>query len=182
MQLRAPELRTSVGAAGPALETSRRKIATAGGKISRPVGLIVSRLQDRHIPGSLLARVLRCMNAGLDVFRAAVLSIVLTIATGQEAALICRAWCHPIGRAAAGCAHQDQTTRPGMTSHKDCRDAELGAIAFVREDPRRGATALVQGPVIIPPFALASSPDPRSSGAFLAPLTEAHTLPLVLRI
>ena len=118
--------------------------------------------------------------ASVDVFRATVLSIALTVAIGQEAALICRAWCHPIEGTAAGCTPHDQTTPPGLRNDESCRDAGLGAIAFVREDARRGATALVQGSVIIPPFAFASSP--RSSSAFLAPPNGASTIPLILRI
>lgn len=95
------------------------------------------------------------------MFRATVLSIVLTVAIGQEAALICGAWCHPIERTAAGCAHHDQTTLPGITSEEACRDAALGATAFVREDPRREATARAQGAAINPHFAFASSLDSR---------------------
>lgn len=116
------------------------------------------------------------------MFRATVLSIALTVAIGQEAALICSAWCHPIEGTAAGCTPHDQTTPPGLRNDESCRDEGLGAIAFVREDARRGATALVQGSVIIPPFAFASSPDTRPSGAFLVPPNGASTLPLILRI
>jgi len=116
------------------------------------------------------------------VFRATVLSIVLTVAIGQEAALICGVWCHPTEGTAAGCTHHDQTTPPGFRNAENCRDAELGAISFVREEPRRGATALVQGSVNVPPFAFAPSRNTRSGGAFLAPPTDTRTLPLVLRI
>jgi hypothetical protein len=123
------------------------------------------------------------MKPSADVFRATVLSIVLTVASGQEAALICGLWCQPIEGTAAGCTHQNQTTLPGIANEEYCRDAQLGANAFVREDARRGATALdVEGSVIIPPFAFAFSPDTRSGCDFLAPPTEARTSSLILRI
>ena len=121
------------------------------------------------------------MKPSVDVFRATVLSIALTVAIGQEAALICGVWCHPIAETAVGCTHHGQTTLPGLTSDETCRDGELGATAIVREDVRLGATVLVQGSVTVPPFAFASSPDTRSGGAFHAPPTGAQT-PLILRI
>jgi hypothetical protein len=73
------------------------------------------------------------------VFRAALFSIVLTLAVGQSAGLLCKVWCHD--GMSAGCAQQDSTTSPSVNADDDCRSAILGAVAFVREDARRTAPA-----------------------------------------
>ena len=46
------------------------------------------------------------------VLRAALLSIVLTVAAGQSVSLMYTVWCHPHEAATNGCEHQDPTTSP----------------------------------------------------------------------
>ena len=115
------------------------------------------------------------------MIRATVLSIVLTVAFGQEATLICGVWCHPIERTAAGCTHHDQTTLPGIASEESCRAAELGATPFVREDARREARALLQG-YISAPFAIASSQTASFNDVALAGPLQTRPSVLILRI
>src|SRR5206468_3091359 len=94
--------------------------------------------------------------ASINMFRAAVLSIVVTLAVGQNAALLCRAWCHPTEGTAAGCQHRNETTSPSVTGKDDCKHLAVGTIAFVREGGYRGKlTTDVQIAVATPRFAAA---------------------------
>lgn len=73
------------------------------------------------------------------VFRVALFSIVLTLAVGQNAGLLCQVWCHDA--TSTGCPHQDSTTSPSVRATDNCTNAVVGAVAFVREDGRRTAPA-----------------------------------------
>ena len=100
---------------------------------------------------------LALMGGEYHVFRAALFSIVLTLAVGQNADLLCKVWCHDA--TSAGCPHQDSTTSPGVSAEDSCRSAVLGAVAFVREDARSTAAAPdAQNAVVVPRFRLAPSP------------------------
>jgi hypothetical protein len=98
------------------------------------------------------------------VFRAALFSIVLTLAVGQNAGLLCKVWCHDA--TSVGCARQDSTTSPSVSAADSCRSAVLGAVAFVREDARRTAAAApdAQNALVVPRFRLAPSPTDLRSG------------------
>jgi hypothetical protein len=90
------------------------------------------------------------------VFRAALFSIVLTLAVGQNASLLCKVWCHDA--TSARCPHQDSTTSPSVSAHDNCRSDVGGAVAFVREDARRTAAAPdAQNALAVPRFLLALS-------------------------
>ena len=97
------------------------------------------------------------------MFRAALFSIVLTLAVGPSAGLLCKVWCHD--GTSAGCARQDSTTSPSVNADDTCRSAILGAVAFVREDARRTAAAPdAQNALAVPRFRLALSHTDLSSG------------------
>jgi hypothetical protein len=98
------------------------------------------------------------------VFRAAVLSIVLTLAVGQSAALLCRVWCDPHQAATTGCHHQGPTTSASVSGDDNCANVVLSA-AFVREDVRREASGPAAWQVVaVPWFRFAPPPtDTRSS-------------------
>ena len=116
------------------------------------------------------------------VFRAVLFSIVLTLAVGQNAGLLCKVWCHDATSAA--CAHQDSTTSPSV-SGDDCRSAVLGAVAFVPEEGRRTAPPPdAQNALVILRFRLAPSPTDLRSGfeAGQRQLLEERPLILALRI
>lgn len=75
-----------------------------------------------------------------SVFRAAVLTIVLTLAATPSAALLCRTWCNPHAAAAEGC-HQAASTTSTIAAVRDtCEDQGLGAAAFLRANVRRGVS------------------------------------------
>jgi hypothetical protein len=75
------------------------------------------------------------------VFRAAALLIVLTLAVGQNAALLCSVRCGPHEAAITGCHHEEQATFPSVTGNDYCNHVALDGSAFVREDVRRCTSA-----------------------------------------
>lgn len=75
------------------------------------------------------------------MFRAAVLSIVLTLAVGPSAGLLCKTWCNPQAAAADGGHHAASTASTSVAADDTCEDLGLGAAAFLREDVRRGVSA-----------------------------------------
>jgi hypothetical protein len=91
------------------------------------------------------------------VFRAALFSIVLTLAVGQNASLLCKVWCPDA--TSAGCPHHDSTTSPSMSTEDSCSTFVLAAVAFVREDARRTVAAPDgQNALEVPRFRLFFSP------------------------
>jgi hypothetical protein len=117
-------------------------------------------------------RVLPLNVASIDVFRAAVVSIVLTLTLGQNASVLCRIWCHPAADAAsASCEHQNVGTSPGVTGSDRCTQSSAGATAFIREDLRRGGSATdADHSVVVAQFRLAPPATPSSSRRFASPL------------
>jgi hypothetical protein len=98
------------------------------------------------------------------VFRATLFSIVLTLAVGQNAALLCKVWCYPPDATSAECNHQDSTTPPSVRGDDKCNNVAAGAVVFVRQDGRRTASAPdAQNAVIVPRFRFVPPPtDSRS--------------------
>lgn len=91
------------------------------------------------------------------VFRATLVSIVLTLAVGQDASVLCQAWCHDATPAA--CTHHGSTTSPSVSGDDSC-GVVLGAATFVREDARRTAAAPdAQNALVVPRFLLPASPN-----------------------
>jgi hypothetical protein len=116
-----------------------------------------------EIPAFLAGAGLAVRSGEYHVFRTALFSIVLTLAVGQYATLLCTVWCHDA--TSAGCPHQDSTTSrdltasAGMSADDNCGSAFVGAVAFVREDaPRTAAAPDAQNALIVPRFRLAPSP------------------------
>ena len=90
------------------------------------------------------------------MFRSALFSIVLTLAFGQNASLLCKVWCPDT--TSARCPHQDSATSPSVSAHDNCRSDAGGAVAFVREDARRTTAAQdAQNALAVPRFLLALS-------------------------
>ena len=98
------------------------------------------------------------MSGEYHVFRAALFSIVLTLAVGQNASLPCEVWCHDA--TSAGCPHQGSTTSPSVSADDSCSSVVVGAVAFVREDGWRTAAAPdAQKALVVPRFRLPPSPS-----------------------
>jgi hypothetical protein len=126
---------------------------------------------------------LAVMGGEHHVFRAALFSIVLTLAVGQNASLLCKVWCHDA--TSVGCPHRDSTTSPSVSAHDNCRSDVGGAVAFVREDAQRTAAAPdAQNALVVPRFRLAPSPTdlrPSFESGRRLPLEE-RPLVIALRI
>jgi hypothetical protein len=123
----------------------------------------------RRSPPFLAGAGLALRSGEYHVFRAALFSIVLTLAVGQNASLLCKVVCHDL--ASAVCPHQDSTTSPDSTAFHsvsaddNCGSAFVGAVAFVREDARRTAAAPdAQNALVVPHFQLAPPPTDLRSG------------------
>lgn len=86
------------------------------------------------------------------MFRAAVLSIVLTLAAGQNVTLLCDLWCHSGEGMAGACEHQAQAAATGIVTNEVCA-VNANPVVFVREDGRRSAP----GPDVIGAVAVARS-------------------------
>ena len=130
--------------------------------------------------GKILAQVLPFFVPSSDVFRAALLSIVLTLAAGQDAALLCSVWCHSGGGMAGACEHQ----MPGVLANDDCA-VNVNPVIFVREDGGRSVSAPdVAGAIAVARFAF--TPPTAGTLSVYEPnsrlLLELRPLVLALRI
>ena len=72
-----------------------------------------------------------------SVLQAAVLAIVLMLAVGPNATLLCSVWCHP-DEAKTSCEHQSTTASPRVTGEDSCRTVPATLTTFVREEAKRG--------------------------------------------
>ena len=95
------------------------------------------------------------------MFPAALFSIVLTLAVGQNAGLLCQVWCYDA--TPAGCAHHSSTTSPSVSVDDSC-SAVVGAVAYVREDGRTATDPDAQNALVVPRFRLTPSPTDLRSG------------------
>ena len=116
----------------------------------------------------------------IDVFRAALLSIVLTLAVGQNASLLCAVWCHPLAGLTGACEHQEPSTSPSVADKDDCPEVSAPATSFVREDVRReGSAPDTLYAVVVPPFRF-SPPSQSVFGSKPGHRPPVDALPLVL--
>lgn len=93
-----------------------------------------------HLLATLMACLLRQEGRAPNVFRAAVVAIVLTLMAGPNARLLCLVSCHPEAVGAGPCEHQDQTSPPSVTANDSCPDISAASSAFVQEQVRRAAS------------------------------------------
>ncbi len=137
------------GIFGTDRRNSRRSSCPAASKPSKGQSFLRS---TPVLAGAALA----LMGDEYPVFRAALFSIVLSLVLGQDASLLCQVWCPD--SASAACPHQDSATSPSVSAHDNCRRDAGGAVAFVREDPRRTTAAPdAQNALAVPRFLLAVS-------------------------
>jgi len=86
-----------------------------------------------------------------SVFRVAVLSVVLTLAVGPNASLLCRTRCDQKAAAASGCHHEELTGSAIVAGDDGCDHVVLGVAVFLREDARRGVSAADAAHAIVVP-------------------------------
>lgn len=73
------------------------------------------------------------------MFRATVLSIVLTLVAGPNASVLCKAWCDPAAAATTKCHHEHGSLSATLTGTDDCGRAVPNSAVVVKEDARRSA-------------------------------------------
>jgi hypothetical protein len=117
------------------------------------------------------------------VFRAALFSIVLTLAVGQNADLLCEVWCHD--PTSAGCPHQGPTGSLSVGADDSCANVVLIAAAFVGEDARRTSPSPdAKNALVVPRFRFAAPSTDSGCGyeAGRLLLLDARPLLIALRI
>jgi hypothetical protein len=74
------------------------------------------------------------------MFRAIILSVLLTLGVGQNTPLICGVWCQAGDAGMMGlCEHHESALSPTISGREDCSIAR-GVSAFLVEDARRDVT------------------------------------------
>jgi hypothetical protein len=114
-----------------------------------------------------LAAFLRCYKLEHHVFRAVAFSVVLILAVGPSAALLCGARCHPQAAAASACHDEKPAASSAMAARPcdDCNRASLSAVQFLREDVQRSVSALdADHAILVPRYQLARSTSAADSG------------------
>lgn len=72
------------------------------------------------------------------MFRAAVLSLALTLASGPNVTLLCSISCHPQQQAMSSeCTHQKAIPSPRMSGEDGCPSPAAAATVFVRHETQR---------------------------------------------
>jgi hypothetical protein len=71
------------------------------------------------------------------VLRAALVSIVFTLTVGQNAAVLCRAWCDGQGAPASECHQTSAADGLSVTADEHCGEVVAAAAAALPEDVRR---------------------------------------------
>jgi hypothetical protein len=119
------------------------------------------------------------------MFRAVVLSIVLTLAAGPSTALLCRMLCDPQAAATDGCHHTTAAASTRVASEDRCDDRGLSVAGFVREDVRPSGSASKRHYAVSVPryhLALATTDDSYCETAWPESSLEKRPLPTNLRI
>jgi hypothetical protein len=98
-----------------------------------------------------LARVLPPVVDERPVFRATVLSIIVTLLAGPNASVLCKAWCAPATAGATKCHHQQGSPPATLTGTDDCGEAVLHTVVVIKEETRRGAPSSDPQPAVIVP-------------------------------
>ena len=122
----------------PPVGSKSRKRASFNVRSPRVVGVVLAVIRNEH-----------------HVFRAAVLSIVLTLAIGPNAELLCAAWCHPQSHAAIECHHEHPTTFPGVAGDDNCEHLVVSVGAFLPEFRPEATSPVVDHAVAEPRYRLA---------------------------
>ena len=113
---------------------------------------------------------------------------MLTLAVGPNAALLCKASCHPQATAAHACHDEKPSVASSVMGARpcdDCKSASLSAMQFLREDVQRSVSALdADHAILVPRYQLAPSTSAADSGQ--EPVRtwwlEKRPLPTALRI
>jgi hypothetical protein len=97
------------------------------------------------------------------MFRAAALSIVLTLAVGPNASLLCRVVCDQPQADASVCNHKGPTTIASVAGANSCDAAGLGVAEFLPRDIRPDVS-----------FGKGHHPNPKLGSALAQPAVDAR--------
>lgn len=75
------------------------------------------------------------------MFRILLLSIVFSLAVGQNVALLCRTWCDARSVAATECYHESSFATQSVASDESCGTVDVAATAILGEDVRRNISS-----------------------------------------
>lgn len=120
----------------------------------------------------------------MNVFRGAVLSIVLAVAVGPNVSLLCRVWCDPQAAVASGCHDEGSGSPTAVVKEDGCWRAAFSVAPFLGQEARRGAVAGAMDVAATVPSSIA--PHMLATGVshavgFARPF-ETRPLPIALRI
>jgi hypothetical protein len=111
----------------------------------------------------VVAQLLPVYRSGVHVFHAAVVAIVLSLAIGQGASVLCRAGCDD-ALPASGCHHKNTSAPRSVKSNDDCGQVGTESAVLVREDLRQDRPYQAAQHVVVIP----SDEFPSSMGDALA--------------
>lgn len=115
------------------------------------------------------------------MFRAAVVSIVMALAAGSNASLLCSMWCHEAE--AAGCEHRETSGGQTIAATDVCPMSGGTSTAYVREDVRSGSlTPQAEHARNVTPFDSGPPPVDAVSVSFTGPCPSRAAKPLVLSL
>src|SRR5688572_16688739 len=67
--------------------------------------------------------------------------MVVSLAVGQDLALLCRTWCDGHAVAASECHHKNSPSMPIVAGSENCDNVVVAATAVLREDGRRDVSS-----------------------------------------
>jgi hypothetical protein len=117
--------------------------------------------------------------------QAVALTIVLTLAVGQDVALLCRTWCDAHAAAASECHHRNSSPMPSVAGDENCDNMAVAATAVLREDVWRDVSSQNANQAIpVPRYQLAPLTINARPGqdAWRARMLEKRPLSTALRI
>ena len=112
------------------------------------------------------------------MFRIAMIAVLLILAIGQNSRLVCRVWCGSDVVISTGCPHAETRSAGPIAVDATCNPLDGEAAVFIREDGRRGSSALDPVPVLA--VAAFQVPPPAAPPAHLI-FAAARALPSAAR-
>ena len=112
------------------------------------------------------------------MFRIAMIAVLLILAIGQNSRLVCRVWCDSEAAIITSCPHAETRSAGPIAVDATCNPLDGEAAVFIREDGRRGSSALDPVPVLA--VAAFQAPPPAAPHAHLI-LAAAQALPRATR-
>ena len=104
-----------------------------------------------------LASFLPSFRSEHPVFRAIALSVVLALAVGPGAALVCSNWCDQEAPVASGHHREAAGSSPSVPGDDACDGIVLASAPFFREDVRRVSALDTDDALLVPRYLLACS-------------------------